>query len=91
MGRGGAGRAHRFICLVFLGGIRERADGTWYPCRHHLIEAKQSDETNKREGMRVPSLLAFLFSPSPGRYVCLFLTPQGKVPLISILEDRASI
>jgi len=47
----------RFICLVFLRGIRERAGDTWYPYRHHhLIEAKQSDETNKREGMRAPSL-----------------------------------
>lgn len=50
-------RARRFIRLVFLRGIRGRAEGTWYPCRHHVIEAKQSDETNKREGMRVASLL----------------------------------
>lgn len=50
----------RFICLVFLRGIRERAGDTWYPYRHyHLIEAKQSDETNKREGMRAPSPLLF--------------------------------
>lgn len=40
---------------MFLRGIRERAGDTWYPYRHHyLIEAKQSDETNKREGMRAP-------------------------------------
>lgn len=49
------GETRRFICLVFLRGIRERAGDTWYPYRHHLIEAKQSDETNKREGMRAPS------------------------------------
>lgn len=56
----------RFICLVFLRGIRERASDTWYPYRHHdLIEAKQSDETNKREGMRAPFPLAFVVSPLP--------------------------
>lgn len=53
----------RFICLVFLRGIRERAGDTWYPYRHHLIEAKQSDETNKREGMRAPSR-PFFFLPT---------------------------
>lgn len=49
---------------MFLRGIRERAGDTWYPYRHHLIEAKQSDETNKREGMRAPSL-PFLRCLSP--------------------------
>lgn len=60
-------RTRRFICLVFLRGIRERAGDTWYPYRHHhLIEAKQSDETNKREGMRAPfSPFALVVSPLP--------------------------
>lgn len=68
----------RFICLVFLRGIRERASDTWYPYRHHhLIEAKQSDETNKREGMRAPSPLPS--SLSPLRYfVQRFFSPPSS-------------
>lgn len=82
----------RFICLVFLRGIRERAGDTWYPYRHHLIEAKQSDETNKREGMRTPS-------PPSSSLRCLsrsvhlaiytgrffFFSPPSKPPLLHLL------
>lgn len=70
-------RACRFICLVFLRGIRERAGDTWYPYRHHLIEAKQSDETNKREGMRAPFPLAFVVSPLP-YFVLRFFSPPVR-------------
>lgn len=94
----------RFICLVFLRGIRERAGDTWYPYRHHhLIEAKQSDETNKREGMRAPFPLAFVVSPSVLRtalllaYIETLRTPSFLVvtfasdPLIPISEDRIPV
>lgn len=82
----------RFICLVFLRGIRERAGDTWYPYRHHLIEAKQSDETNKREGMRAPSLplplpmLSFPFSTLDYSERFFFFFSPPFEPLLSYLS-----
>lgn len=91
----------RFICLVFLRGIRKRAGDTWYPYRHHhLIEAKQSDETNKREGMRAPfppclRCLPFLTSYSASSRLyrgASYLRPFLQTPVLprAYLRQRSS-
>lgn len=81
-----------------LSGIRERVGGTWYTYKHHLIEAKQSDEANKREGMQVALLLSFRFVCNVGSLLASarsfhwsFPCPWSTLNLfISILRDTVS-
>lgn len=72
-------------------GIRERVDGTWYLYRHHLIEAKQSDETNKREGMQASSLISsLLLLLLHHHFVAPLLASAKLVSLVSPLEHVKS-
>lgn len=53
-------QARRFICFVFLRVLENVSMVRGICIDIDLIEAKQSDETNKREGMQASSLISSL-------------------------------